>query len=94
MVIDSEQWHRLSAVVAAFVTADLRIGFGTNERARVFNHSVSYSHDDHELISFRRLLEPLIGTETQPLFDKPFLHIRPICSQRSEKNMKSRNSHS
>lgn len=75
MVIDSEQWHRLSAVVAAFVTADLRIGFGTNERARVFNHSVSYSHDDHELISFRRLLEPLIGTETQPLFDKPFLHI-------------------
>lgn len=75
MVIDSEQWHRLSAVVAAFIKADLRIGFGTNERARVFNHSVFYSHDDHELISFRRLLEPLIGTETQPLFDKPFLHI-------------------
>lgn len=77
MVIDSEQWHRLSAVVAAFIKSDLRIGFGTNERAQVFDHSVSYSQDDHESLSFRRLLEPLIGAETQLLFDRPFLHIPP-----------------
>jgi len=75
VVIDSEQWHRLSAVVAAFIKADLRIGFGTNERSRIFHHSISYSHDDHELISFRRLLEPLIGGENQPSFDEPFFHI-------------------
>lgn len=77
IVIDSEQWHRLSAVVTALIKADLRIGFATNERARIFNHAVSYSHDEHELISFRRLLEPLIGMETQSLFDTPFLRIPP-----------------
>jgi ADP-heptose:LPS heptosyltransferase len=59
VVIDTEQWHRLSAVVARLVRAPVKIGFDTNERRRMFTHLVPYSHDDYETASFRRLLVPL-----------------------------------
>lgn len=60
-VIDTEQWHRLSAVVARLVRAPVKIGFGTNERSRMFTHAIDYSHDDYEAASFSRLLAPLGG---------------------------------
>ena len=63
VVIDTEQWHRLSAVVARMVRAPVKIGFDTNERRRMFTHPIPYSHDDYETISFAHLLEPL-GIET------------------------------
>lgn len=59
VVIDSEQWHRLSAVVARLTKGAVRIGFGTNERRKLFTHVIPYSHDDHESRSFFRLVEPL-----------------------------------
>jgi len=59
VVIDSEQWHRLSAVVARFVSAPVKIGFDTNERRRMFTHIIPYSQDDYEVVSFANLLEPL-----------------------------------
>lgn len=59
VVIDSEQSHRLSAVVARMVCAPVKIGFDTNERRRMFTHYVPYSHDDYEAASFANLLEPL-----------------------------------
>jgi lipopolysaccharide heptosyltransferase II len=59
VVIDTEQWHRLSAVVARMTRAPLLIGYATNERSRLFTHSVPYSHDDYEVDSFLGLLEPL-----------------------------------
>jgi ADP-heptose:LPS heptosyltransferase len=59
VVIDTEQWHRLSAIVARLTRAQLLIGFDTNERRRLFNFPVSYAHDDYEVSSFLRLLEPL-----------------------------------
>lgn len=59
VVIDTEQWHRLSAVVARMVRSTIKIGFSTNERRRMFTHSLPYSHDDYETFSFLRLLEPL-----------------------------------
>lgn len=67
VVIDSEQWHRLSAVVARLTRAPLLIGFGTNKRARLFTHQIAYSHDDYESDSFYRLLAPLgIGPACLP----------------------------
>lgn len=59
LVIDTEQWHRLSAVVARLCRPQTLIGFGTNERGRLFTQTVPYSHDDYEVTSFLRLLEPL-----------------------------------
>ncbi|MFO7982657.1 MAG: hypothetical protein R6V08_04310 [Desulfuromonadales bacterium] len=37
-VIDTEQWHRLSAVVSRLIRSPLKIDFGTNERKRGFTH--------------------------------------------------------
>jgi len=59
VVIDTEQWHRLSAVVARLAIAPIKIGFDTNERRRMFTHVLPYSHDDYEVDSFLRLLQPL-----------------------------------
>lgn len=73
VVIDTEQWHRLSAVVARLVSAPVKIGFGTNERRRLFTHRVDYSHDDYELDSFNRLVSPL-GI-TSPRYAVPFLKV-------------------
>jgi lipopolysaccharide heptosyltransferase II len=59
VVIDTEQWHRLSALVARIASALVKIGFDTNERRRMFTGTIPYSHDDYEAISFARFLEPL-----------------------------------
>lgn len=60
IVIDTEQWHRLSAVVAYLTGAPLRVGFGTNERGKVFTNPVSYSHDDYEVYSFFNLIKEVL----------------------------------
>jgi len=76
LVIDTEQWHRLSAIVARYVRAPVKIGFRTNERCRMFTHTVSYSHDDYEADSFMRLLELVNGSIHCPVnYDAPFLAI-------------------
>lgn len=73
IVIDSEQSHRLSAVVAWFASAPVKIGFDTNERRRMFTDTIPYSHDDYEAGRFARLLEPL-GIETLAVeMNAPFL---------------------
>ena len=74
VVIDTEQWHRLSAVVAYCTKAPVRIGFSTNERGRLFTHKISYSHDEYEIYSFLHLVEPLTGP--MPDFEpgRPFIY--------------------
>jgi ADP-heptose:LPS heptosyltransferase len=59
IVIDTEQWHRLSAVVARLSNAPTLIGYATNERIKLFNHPIQYSHDSYEVDSFFDLLAPL-----------------------------------
>jgi lipopolysaccharide heptosyltransferase II len=59
IVIDTEQWFRLSAVVARLVRAPMKIGFDTNVRRRMFTHSIGYDMNAYELDNFISLLEPL-----------------------------------
>lgn len=59
VVIDTEQWYRLSAVVTRFVNAPVKIGFGTNERRRMFTHDIPYDPDVYEVDNFLALLKPL-----------------------------------
>ena len=82
LVIDSEQWHRLSAVIARLVRAPLSIGFATNNRKRLFSHQVAYSHDDYELMSFLNLLAPLGISATAPVV--PFLSVPEQASLRAK----------
>ena len=74
VVIDSEQWHRLTAVVTRLVRAGVRIGYGTNERRKLYSHVIDYHHDCYELQSFFDLLRPLAvellaGNITEPFLD-------------------------
>ncbi len=59
VVIDTEQWHRLSAVVTRIVGAPVKIGFNTNERRRMFTHGIRYDLSVYEPVNFLDLLEPL-----------------------------------
>ena len=77
VVIDTEQWHRLSAVAAYLNRAPVRIGFDTNERRRLFTHRIPYSHNDYEVFSFFHLIEPLFQRTPEFDFEDPFLDIPP-----------------
>ncbi|NIP38419.1 MAG: glycosyltransferase family 9 protein [Candidatus Dadabacteria bacterium] len=59
VVIDTEQWHRLTSVIAYLTRAPVRIGYSTNERSKLFTHQVSYSHEDYESQSFLNLVSAL-----------------------------------
>ncbi|WP_281999262.1 glycosyltransferase family 9 protein [Geotalea uraniireducens] len=74
IVIDTEQWHRLSAVIARITRAPISIGYATNKRQQLFTHRIAYSHDTYEVESFFHLLKPLIK---MPLvgYETPFLFI-------------------
>jgi lipopolysaccharide heptosyltransferase II len=65
VVIDTEQWHRLSAVVARLTKSPLTIGYATNERTKMFTNAVHYSHKDYEMDSFFHLLQPLGIAESE-----------------------------
>lgn len=75
VVIDTEQWHRLSAVAARLTGARVRIGFDTNERGKLFTHRIPYSHDNYEVYSFLHLIEPLTGAVHDFMPDEAFVDI-------------------
>mgnify|MGYP000889832690 FL=1 len=88
LVIDTEQWHRLSAVVARMIRADSRFGFTTNERSRMFTRTFPYSHDDYETDSFARLFEPICG---EMKFSPPFLTVPQDARQSARTKLKPLN---
>ncbi|HEY7536136.1 MAG TPA: glycosyltransferase family 9 protein [Thermodesulfobacteriota bacterium] len=73
MVIDTEQWHRLSAVFSYLTKAPIRVGFATNERKKLFSHPVSYSQDDYEVYSFFRLISSVTGERYDFNENEPFI---------------------
>lgn len=58
-IIDTEQSHYLSGVIARFCHSAIIIGFDTNQRRRLLAHPVPYCQDDYEVDSFLNLLSPL-----------------------------------
>ena len=56
VIIDTEQWHYLSALVGYFLGAPVSIGFATRpSRAKLFNIKIPYEIAAHELNNFGRL---------------------------------------
>jgi len=84
LIIDTEQYYRLSAVVARLIGAVTRIGFATNERARQFHHAIPYSHDDYEANSFFHLLAPL-GISQPASSAVPFLSVPAPAQDRARR---------
>ncbi len=59
VVIDTEQWYHLSAVISRCISARIRCGFATNIRRRAFSVPVAYSLEDYEMDNFLRLVSSL-----------------------------------
>ncbi len=55
LVIDTEQYHAMSALVTAATRAPRRIGFGTNLRRRLFTQVVPYDQQRYETLLFLEL---------------------------------------
>jgi ADP-heptose:LPS heptosyltransferase len=83
VIIDTEQWHRLSAIVTRLVRSRRKIGFATNDRGRMLTHGLSYSHDDYEIESFLRLLSPL-HLSLQSQGEIPFLQVPGAVQGKAE----------
>ncbi|HJV35782.1 glycosyltransferase family 9 protein [Geomonas sp.] len=83
LVIDTEQWHRLSAVVCRLARPQLSIGFATNARKRLFSHRIPYAHDRYEAESFFDLLAPL-GIERPASLETPFLVVPAEAAARAK----------
>jgi len=81
-VIDTEQWHRLSAVMTRLIRSSVKIGFSTNDRKRLFSHDVPYSQDRYEVDGFLNLLEPLDVSQAGGS-EVPFLFIDPSIRRRA-----------
>jgi ADP-heptose:LPS heptosyltransferase len=74
LIVDTEQWHYLSAFIARIVRSRWRCGFATNSRRRLFSHIALYSHDAYEALSFFQLLDALdVKRPTEVV--SPFLRI-------------------
>lgn len=88
ITIDSEQWHRLSAVVARLTRSSVSVGYDTNERKMLFTHQVPYSHDEYEVESFFRLLSPIVKEDVE--YRKfPFLNVPPEHAAKAERLLAS-----
>ncbi|WP_321532007.1 glycosyltransferase family 9 protein [uncultured Desulfuromonas sp.] len=76
LIVDTEQWHYLSALIARLIRAHWRCGFATNSRKRLFSHVVCYSHRDYEAHSFFHLLDVLnVPHPASP--EIPYLEVSP-----------------
>ncbi|NVN97913.1 MAG: glycosyltransferase family 9 protein [Geobacteraceae bacterium] len=81
IIIDTEQWHRLSAVCSRIIPSIMKIGFNTNNRERMFTDSILYRQTDYEAQSFLNLLKPL-GINEKFDYDTRFLHVpEPVKEQ-------------
>lgn len=87
IVIDSEQWYRLSAIVAYLTRAPIRIGFATNIRKKLFTNPTCYKEDEYEIYNFLRLIDNLVP---EPTFkeDRAFISIPDKISKRIEGHLK------
>ncbi len=94
LIIDTEQWYRLSAVVARLLRSSRLIGFATNERSRLFSDPCPYKQDEYEADMFMSLLAPLGCTspfsvdssvfltlpQADHVFENPYIVIFPGSS--------------
>jgi ADP-heptose:LPS heptosyltransferase len=78
-VLDTEQFHHFSAILALFSRAPVRIGFNINPaRNQLYTHLVNYTPDGYEGAQFARLLKPLNLPDSPLLALEGFLAPTPL----------------
>ena len=66
VVIETEQWHYLSALVAYFLNPKYSIGFATRPlRSKLFDLKIPYDLNAYEMNSFYDLFKPLLHKDTK-----------------------------
>ncbi len=75
LVIDTEQYHYLTAVVANTLRPDYFCGFDTLGRGRLQTHRVRYMETSYEVYSFLNLASAIIGRRLDFDPDQPFLEV-------------------
>jgi lipopolysaccharide heptosyltransferase II len=73
MVIDTEQWHRMTSALSFLTKAPIRAGFATNDRTGLYSHPVTYSHEDYEIYSFLNLVSAVTGRKYNFNESEPFI---------------------
>jgi lipopolysaccharide heptosyltransferase II len=81
LVIDTEQFHCLSAIVAWLTRAPRRIGFGTTLRRRLFTQAIGYNLETYEAEMFLALARAATGEECQWDPDTPFYPLPDAARQ-------------
>lgn len=84
LVIDTEQYHRLSAIVALATGAPRRIGFATGPRRRLFTETCRYDRQRYEVRSFLDLARLATGREPAWDPDLPFYPVTAEARQRAQ----------
>lgn len=66
ILIDTSQWPRIAAILAAFTRSKFTIGFKTRQQFRHYAYDACVEHNStvHEVDNFRKLLNPL-GVESR-----------------------------
>jgi lipopolysaccharide heptosyltransferase II len=76
LIIDTEQYHHLSTLLANALQPRVICGFETLGRARFLTHGAAHDANSYEVFSFLRLAETVLGTAV--VFDPndPFIKVR------------------
>ena len=62
IILDTEQWHYLSAITAYFLKGKYCVGFATRPwRAKLFDRKIEYQINAYELENFKALFKFLLG---------------------------------
>lgn len=76
VVVDSEQYHYLSGVIAFATKAPVRCGFDTRGRGGLFTHRVHYDDQTYEVLCFLRLARAVTGKDRPFDPEIPFFPVR------------------
>ncbi|NOX33901.1 MAG: glycosyltransferase family 9 protein [Deltaproteobacteria bacterium] len=71
-VFDTEQSHFLSAIITRLLRADIKIGFKTNGREKMYSKSINYTHQCYEAKMFWKLFSSLYLVNNNFHFNFPY----------------------
>lgn len=72
VVVDTEQSHYLSAILAGMIQAGVKAGFKVNGREKIYHYAVPYHHNLYEAESFWDLFRKLCLIDGPFAFDPPY----------------------
>ena len=72
VVFDTEQSHFLSAIITRLIRADIKAGFKTRGRDKMYNKAIAYRHNVYEAKVFRELFSIVFSLRKPFHFNFPY----------------------